>query len=169
MKEKPRKIREVGGEANLGIPDLIDVWEEEIIKAEQILSSSPELNDLVDVIRTSGLRAKIGRERDKEFLGPELQHWTHSWSILKSQALIEAIYRRSKGNKKILVAYSIDDKQLENYQERLTFVFLIGPNPYRTSTALLNLTRIVSGEDLMALLGEFDQLPKLPESKRFFI
>ncbi len=168
MKERHRKIRKESEESSLDIPELIGIWEEEIIKVEQKLNSSPELDDLVDVIRTSGLRAKIGRERDREFLGPEFQHWTHDWSTLKSQALIEAIYQRSKGNKKILIAYSIDDKQPENYQERLTFVLLTEPKPYRTSTALSNLTRIVSREDLMASLGKSDELPELPKPRRFY-
>lgn len=168
MRERHRGLRKESLEAQLHGLELLNVWEGEFIDAEQKLNSS-SLNGLVDVIRTSSLRAKLAKERDREFLWIELQHWTHRWSVLKSRALTEAIQRRGKGDGKILIAYSIDDQQPEAYQERLTFVFLTEPKPYRTSTALSNLTRIVSKEDLLALLGESDELPELPKPRRFYV
>ena len=88
---------------------------------------------------------------------------------MKWKSLLEAIKRRSERDKKILIAYSIDDKQPENYQKRLTFVFLTEPKPYRTSTALSDLTSIIPREDLMASLGKSDQLPELPKPRRFYL
>ncbi len=160
MNEKPQGIRQEHKEAYLSNIKLLNVWETEVAKTEQKLNS-PELNDLVDVVRSSGLRATLGRERDKKFLRGDFRHWTRRWSYLKSRALVEAIWRRGKRDTRILIAYSIDDEQLKNYRERLTFVFLIEPKPYRTSTALSNLTRIISKEYLMASLGQSDQLPTL--------
>jgi len=167
MSAEHRTVRIELQEARLVGPELLNVWEGEFIGAEQKLNSSSNLNSLVDVVRTSSLRAKIAKERDEEF--PELyfDEWKRKWALLKWRALLEAIERRDRGDKKILIAYSIDDKQPENYQERLTFVFLTEPKPYRASTALSNLTRIVSKEDLMASLGRSDQLPNLPKPRRF--
>lgn len=165
--EHNRTIRQESQDTQLFGPELLNVWEGEYIGAEQKLNSSSSLNSLVDVIRTSGLRAKLAKEGEKEFPGLDFRNWTHSWSVLKSQALAEAIRRRGKGNKKILIAYSIDNEQPEYYRERLIFVFLTEPTPYRTSTALSNLTRIVPREDLMASLGNSDKLPELPQPKRF--
>ena len=162
-----RAIRKERSEAQLFGPELLNVWEGESTSAEQKLNSSSSLNSLVDVIRTSGLRAKIARERDKEFPDLYFNEWQRSWNSLKYRALVETIKRRDRGDKKILIAYSIDDQQPERYQERLTFVFLTEPKPYRTSTALSNLTRITPKEDLMASLGESDQLPELPKARRF--
>lgn len=127
------------------------------------------MNSLVNVIRTSGLRAKIAKKRDEEFPDLDFGYWRRSWNLLKWKGLFEAVERHAKGDKKILIAYSIDDEQPKNYQERLTFVFLTEPKPYRTSTALSNLTRIISKEELMTLLGKSDQLPELPEAKSFYL
>jgi len=167
VEQRDRAIREEVREARLFGPELLDVWEGEFIRAEQTLNSSSDLNSLVDVIRTSGLRAKIAKARDKEYPDLYFDYWKGSWALLKWRALVETTWRRGKGDGRILIAYSIDDQQPEDYQERLTFVFKTEPKPYRTATALSNLTRIVSEEDLMESLGESDQLPELPEARRF--
>lgn len=114
------------------------------------------------------MRAKIAKRRDEEFPNLDFYHWERSWALLKWRGLLEAVERRSKGDKKILISHGVARQEVEDYKNRLIFVFLTKPTPYRTETALLNLTRIVSREDLLALLGEPDKLPQLPEPKRFY-
>ncbi len=168
MTEKPRGTRQESQETYLSGPELLNVWEREFIKTEQKLNLFSNLNSLVDVIRTSGMRTKIANKRDEEFPNLYFDHWEKSWALLKWRALLEAVDRRAKGDKDILIAYSIPHNQPEDYQERLIFVFLTKPKPYRTSTFLSSLTSIVSRKDLMALLGNSDQLPKLPKRKTFY-
>ncbi len=168
MKEKHRTIRKDFQEAQLFGPELLNVWEGESITAEQKLNSSSSLNSLVDVIRTSGIRAKIAKRRDEEFPDLDFDSWKRSWNLLKWRALFETIKRRANGDKRILINFNINADEAEPYQERLIFVFLTGQSPFRTETAFSNLRRLASGEELIELLGEFDQLPKLPKPKIFY-
>lgn len=168
MVERGSRIRTETQEAQLFGPELLNVWEAEFIDAEQKLNSSPNLNSLVDVIRTSGLRAKIAKKRDEEFTDLYFDYWNRSWALLKWRGLLEAVERRAKGDKKILIACTIDDEQPENYQERLAFVFLTEPKPYRTVTSLSNLTGIIPREDLITLLGRSDELPELRKARKFY-
>lgn len=167
--EDNRTIREKSQEAQLFGPELLNVWEGEYIGAEQRLNSSSSLNSLVDVIRTSGIRAKIAKKRDEEFPDLDFDSWKRSWALLKWRALFEAINRRSRGDKRILINLNINEEESEQYQERLTFVFLTGLTPYRTETAFSNLRRLTSREELIKPLGEFDELPILPEPRRFYL
>ncbi len=168
MTEKyKRGLRKEIQEAQLFGPELLNIWEGEYTSAEQKLNSSSSLNSLIDVIRTSGLRAKIARERDEEFPDLCFDEWQRSWASLKYRALVDAIKLRAGGDKKILISRNVVRQEVKKYNDRLVFVFLTGPKPYRTETALSNLTGIIPEEDLMTALGESDQLPELPEARRF--
>lgn len=95
------------------------------------------MNSFVDVIRTSGIRAKIAKRRDEEFPDLDFDSWMRSWHLLRWKGLLKAVERRAKGDRRILIAYSIDNKQPENCLERLTFIFLTKPNPSRIEQKLL--------------------------------
>lgn len=167
MNEESRRGRRTSEQEDLDNPELLSAWKEEVSEIKR-KSSSNELNDLIDAMKTSSLRAKLGRDRNREYPSEDFRHWTRRWSNLKSMALIKTLLLRQKGDQRILVAYEVDDTQEEIYKERLKFVFLMGISPYRTSTALSNLTRLVSREAIMQALGESDALPDPPEPRRFY-
>ncbi len=169
MVEQDNTIRKESRESQLVGSELLNVWEGEFIGAEQELDSSSNLNSLVDVIRTSGIRGKIAKKRDEEFPDLDFDYWKRRWNLLKWRALFEAIKRRAKGEKKILIGFNINAEEDKPYQKRLIFVFLTERNPFRTETAFSNLKRLTSREELTELLGEFDQLPNLREPKEFIV
>ncbi len=167
MNERRRGPRQESMEAYFSTSRLLNAWEKEIAGTRQRLDS-PNLEDLVGVVRSSGLRAELAIRRDRKFLADDFDNWIFLWSNLKYAGLIKALHLRVKGDGRILVARHIDPVQPEEHRERFTFVFLTEPRPYRTSVSVHNLSSIVSRKTLMSSLGQPDKLPYLLKPRKFY-
>lgn len=152
-KERALKIEDI--EATLNFPDLIGKWTHDSAEVEGRLKVVNELDELVDYIRASNLRAILARLRG-------LPEWEGRWFMLKYALLVKALELRANGVAGIYVNQYVSEEAVsDDNRERLKFVFDVLPHSYGTRVAISNLTRIIPSEGLIGLIGESDSHVKL--------
>lgn len=150
---------------------VLSIWDRVIQKVERNLRSVTVAGDLVDVVRSCNLRAKHASARASmgSRFSNHFAYFADRWDLIKYQALLQACQMRRRAESSVKIGYHVQESGIPSYAERLTFVFEIDPNPYRTEVALSSLARLLPREQLMDLLEPFDRLAPLPEKKRFEI
>lgn len=156
-KERALKIEDI--EATLNFPDLIGKWTRDSAEVEGRLEVVNELDELVDYIRASNLRAILARLRG-------LPEWEDKWFMLKYALLVKALELRANGVAGIFVRQYVSEEAVsDDNRERLKFGFDLMPNHYRTRVAINNLTRIISPEKLKEFIGVSDTFEILERRK----
>lgn len=147
-KEGALKIEDI--EATLNFPELIRKWTRDSAEVEGRLKVVNELDELVDLLRASNLRAILARLRG-------LPEWEDKWFTLKYALLIRALEIRANGVEGIYVRQYVSKEAVsDDNRERLKFIFDVLPHPYGTRVAISSLTRIILSEELTELIGESD-------------
>lgn len=146
-------FHQIDQERGLSWHELSSVWDMDIAERRNRLLSLRTLDDLVDNIRLANMRANVAHHKD-------MPEWRNRWLFFKHQCLLLALHNRAKNIRGIQVG-TVDNigVDFENFSQVLVFKFDVrGEEPYITRTASTNLTKIVSGDRLMGLIGQFDQI-----------
>lgn len=157
-KERAQRIENI--EAGLSITDLVRKWSRDIGEVQVRVDTLSAVEELVDNVRNSNLRASLARARG-------LITWEDKWFMVKYALLVKALEMRASGVEGIHVNHYVSEKAVsDENRERLMFAFGVLLNSYSTKTAVNNLVRIVPKEKLMDLIGVSDPDLRILPGKR---